>query len=165
MHSDAALPSSYDAVPRFITGGSDAELITAIITGASLCIECIARRTGMSSAQVDTMLARIAMTVRLSVQPSRCTVCLEDKMVFTLYRTPEPLPRGARRPVSYSEALWVFLQGHRGHLFCSRCLGTAIGATTRIDRAVMDAEGRGAQRRYDRCSACGRERLVCGLPA
>jgi hypothetical protein len=162
---EAVLRASSDAAPRGTPGASDAELVTAIITGAALCIECIAKRTGMPSPQVDTMLARIAMTVKLSVQARRCTACLEDKMVFTLYQAPEPAPRPVRRPASNTEALWLFLRNHRGRAFCTRCLATAIGATARIDRAVMDAEGRGAQRRYDRCSTCGRDRLVCGLKA
>jgi hypothetical protein len=164
QRSDAVLRTSCDdASPRAATGASDAELVTAIIAGAALCIECIGKRTGMPSPHVDTMLARIAMTVKLSVQARRCSACLEDKMVFTLYRAPDPSPRPARRSASHTDALWLFLRNHRGLVFCTRCLATAIGATARIDRAVMDAEGRGAQRRYDRCSTCGRDRLVCGL--
>jgi hypothetical protein len=164
QRSEAALrTSSDDTSPRAATAASDAELVTTIITGAALCIHCIAKRTGMPLPQVDTMLARIAMTVKLSVQPRRCSACLEDRMVFTFYRTPEPSPRPVRRPANHTDALWLFLRNHRGRAFCTRCLATAIGATARIDRAVMDAEGRGAQRRYDRCSTCGRDRLVCGL--
>ena len=55
--------------------------------------------------------------------------------------------------------LWTFLEGHRGEMFCTACLQT----TKRIDRTVMEAEGRGAQRRHDRCAACGKVRLVCGI--
>jgi len=154
---------------RRIAGGSDGELVSAIVTEAPLCIACLAGRTGVPRQQVDTVLSRIGRTIKLSVRPGRCAGCLEDKMVFALHRArrpadapPDPAPQPAPAPGAYRAALWSFLVDHRGAMFCSRCLATAIGATSRIDRALMDAEGRGGRRRYGRCSVCGRERLVCG---
>jgi hypothetical protein len=74
---------------------------------------------------------------------------------------PQCADAGRTRP----DALWQFLEGHRGELVCTQCLAAVLGATGRIDRAVMEAEGRGAQRRYGQCSMCGKDRLVCGLSA
>jgi hypothetical protein len=65
--------------------------------------------------------------------------------------------------MTHNEAIWEFLDSHWGEMFCTQCLARALGATGRIDRAVIGAEGRGALRRYGTCSVCGRDRLVCGL--
>jgi hypothetical protein len=67
------------------------------------------------------------------------------------------------RPPRKPEILWPFLESHRGQLFCTSCLAKALGVTGRLDRAVLGAEGRGAQRQYGSCSACGKTRLLCGL--
>ncbi|MGH6689998.1 MAG: hypothetical protein ACREF4_04870 [Gammaproteobacteria bacterium] len=44
--------------------------------------------------------------------------------------------------------MWRFLADHRGKMFCAQCLAAALGASRRIDRALIAAEGRGAQRLY-----------------
>jgi hypothetical protein len=75
----------------------------------------------------------------------------------------ELVPETNRRPASLAAALWKFLEGRRGQMFCTQCLVRALGATRRLDRAVIAAEGRGAHRRHRPCSVCGRDRLVCGL--
>jgi hypothetical protein len=73
------------------------------------------------------------------------------------------LPESPSAPPSIREALWRFLESHRGQMFCAQCLATAVAATQRLDRALLGAEGRGARRRHGRCSACGKDRLLCGL--
>jgi hypothetical protein len=81
--------------------------------------------------------------------------------------TPQTMSSIAPRPTTslaaHVKALWRFLESRPGDRFCTRCLATAIGATGRIDRVVLELEGRGAERRHDRCSACNKERLLCGL--
>lgn len=73
-------------------------------------------------------------------------------------------PRDARPP-SLVEAVWQYLEAHRGEGFCARCLAVALATATRLDHAISIAEGRGARRRHGRCSTCGARRLVCGLAA
>ena len=65
--------------------------------------------------------------------------------------------------MTYAEAVWRFLDGQRGQMFCSQCIGKAALADKRIDSALMSAEGRGAIRRYGTCVTCGKDRLLCGL--
>ena len=64
---------------------------------------------------------------------------------------------------SIGEALWQFLASRRGEMFCTLCLGQALGTSARFDRALLVAEGRGAGHRHGTCSMCGRHRLLCGL--
>jgi hypothetical protein len=64
---------------------------------------------------------------------------------------------------SINEALWQFLASRRGEMFCTLCLGVALGTGARLDRALLVAEGRGAGRRHGACSMCGKHRLLCGL--
>lgn len=63
----------------------------------------------------------------------------------------------------HNEAVWQFLDGQRGQMFCAQCIGKAVLAVKRIDHAIMRAEGRGAIRRYGPCVTCGKDRLLCGL--
>jgi hypothetical protein len=43
----------------------------------------------------------------------------------------------------HAEALWRFLDSHRGKMFCTRCIAVALVTDNRIDRIVIAAEGRG----------------------
>ena len=71
----------------------------------------------------------------------------------------------AARTLVLGEALWLFLESRRGDAFCSACLAAVLEAPRRIDRALMEAEGRGARRRYGPCATCGKDRLLAGLRA
>jgi hypothetical protein len=73
------------------------------------------------------------------------------------------LPESPGATPSIAEALWRFLERRRGEMFCAQCLTAAVATTGRLDRALLGAEGRGARRRHGRCSACGKDRLLCGL--
>ena len=65
--------------------------------------------------------------------------------------------------MKYDDAVWQVLSGQRGRMLCTLCIGKAVQAVTRIDKALMTAEGRGAIRRYAPCATCGKDRLLCGL--
>jgi hypothetical protein len=152
---------------RVIRGGSDAGLVALAITDASLCLACVARKTGVPEPEVDAILLRVAGTLKLAAVGGRCDACLELKTVFRLNRTAgdptvtppaEPAP-----PLNLGRAVWRFLEKHRGRMFCAQCLGRALGVPRRLDRAVIAAEGRGARRHYGPCAICGKDRLVCGL--
>jgi hypothetical protein len=64
---------------------------------------------------------------------------------------------------AYNEAVWQFLNGQRGRMFCALCIGKAVLAVKRIDNAIMRAEGRGAIRQHGPCVTCGKNRLLCGV--
>ena len=141
-------------------GGSDAEMIAGVLSEAPLCLSCIAKITGVPSPQIEAVLATVATSLKLTLRSAHCSSCLEQKPVTYALTTSAKPPSP---PVDKSEALWRFLEQHRGNMFCTPCLSTALGTRGRLDRAVMGVEGRGARRFYGVCATCGRPRLVCGL--
>jgi hypothetical protein len=70
---------------RHIGGGSgDIGLISTTITGASLCLDCIARKTGVPVRRVDAMLTTVAAAIKLVVKPGRCDGCLGPAKTFSV---------------------------------------------------------------------------------
>jgi hypothetical protein len=61
------------------TSASDAPLILTVITGMLLCVECIAKKTGIPVTEVDAALRTVARTLRLTMGPRRCDGCLQRK--------------------------------------------------------------------------------------
>ena len=156
---------------RRISGGSDvdAPLIVEVISKGPMCLECLAKRTGVPSSRITESLQRMGEFIAVTAEADRCGPCLR---ITTVYRLTDPRasasPRVASLPtrlaaLTHTEAIWQFLDAHRGEMFCTQCLATALCATKRIDRAVLGAEGRGALRRYGICVKCGKDRLLCGL--
>ena len=151
---------------RPIRGGSDLDLpfIVEIIVRTPMCLDCVSKKTGIPEARARESLLRIGSFMVVDIASGHCEGCLEVK---TTYRVSDHAAHGNgdARPalVTQSEALWVFLTSHRGKMYCTQCIATALFATKRIDRAVLGAEGRGARRQYGTCAACGKERLLCGL--
>ena len=66
------------------TPPDDVTLIIAAITGAFLCVECIARKTGTPRPAVDAALARIGTTLLISTASAPCDGCLTVSRVFRL---------------------------------------------------------------------------------
>jgi len=162
------LSSTYGRL-RPIGGGSDAGDVALAITDASLCLPCIAKKTGVPEHETEALLMSIATTLKLVAIPGHCDGCLDRGTTFHLNRTTGNGMPGATAaaPVpgmSPGAAVWRYLEEHRGQMFCTQCLGRALGMTRRLDRAVITAEGRGARRRYSACQICRKDRLVCGLP-
>ena len=156
-----------------IRGSSDLDspFIVEIIVRTPMCLDCVAKKTGIPEARARESLLRIGSFMVVDIASGPCEGCLEVK---TTYRISDQAAHGngdgagtwsPARPamVSQSEALWEFLTSHRGQMFCTQCVATALFATKRIDRAVIGAEGRGARRQYGTCASCGKERLLCGL--
>lgn len=133
-----------------------------------MCVECLVRRTGAPPAEITQALQRIGEHLAVATFMASCGSCLR---LTRLYGLTEGASNGApaapavARPAArtQNEAIWEFLESHRGKMFCTHCIATALSATRRIDRAVLGAEGRGALRRYGVCAECGKERLLCGL--
>ena len=64
---------------------SDATLILTAITGkVLLCVECVAKKTGVPATEVDAALRTVARAIRLTMGPRRCDGCLERKTTFSL---------------------------------------------------------------------------------
>ena len=154
-------------VHRHIRGASDLEspYIVELIATSPTCLECVARKTGIPVAQVESALRRIRAYMVVAVESRHCGGCLNVTTTYQLSRRDgHPLPEPARPMlVTQSEMIWRFLEGHRGQMFCTQCLSNAVMAVKRIDRAILRVEGRGARRQYGRCASCGKERLLCGL--
>lgn len=62
----------------------DPALISTVITGASLCMDCIAKKTGIPLAQVEPVLVGIGETVKVMSDVAPCDACLTAKKVFRL---------------------------------------------------------------------------------
>ncbi len=62
----------------------DADVITSTITGASLCAECLARKTGIPFGRIDAALGRIGKTLRVMSDVAPCDGCLTATKVFRL---------------------------------------------------------------------------------
>lgn len=151
---------------RRIRGGSesDSPFIIEIISKASMCLPCVASKTGISPTRIAEVIERIRSFIVVENGTGRCAGCLQ---VTSTYRVPDHTAPDAleRRPIpsTLNAALWRFLEDHRDQMFCTQCIANALFATKRIDRAVLGAEGRGARRQYGACASCGKERLLCGL--
>ena len=66
-------------------GSDDAGLISATLAdGAALCLECIAKKTGVPIDHVEAVLARIGKTIRIGSVRSICRTCLTRRTVFRL---------------------------------------------------------------------------------
>jgi hypothetical protein len=161
---------------RPIAGGLDPDgtlVLEVLATSGTVCLDCLARKTGVSALSVTNVLQRFKEIVAIAATMARCDGCLRLTKTYTVNdRTdadmrPRPRTRdgiGRPRAPDLAEALWRFLTNRRGELFCTQCLATAILAIKkRIHRVVIIAEGRGALRRHGPCASCRKERLLCGL--
>ena len=64
---------------------ADAGLISATLAdGAALCLECIAAKTGVPIGDVESVLARIAKTLRIGSGRGLCSACLAERTVVRL---------------------------------------------------------------------------------
>jgi hypothetical protein len=154
---------------RRIAGGSDADtpLIIDAIGRTPMCVECLTRKTGVAAARITDALDRVGRSIVVTASMARCEACLRLTRVYGVNGAVgaaaatlvSPRPAG----LTQNEAVWQFLETHRGEMFCTQCIALALSATKRIDRAVIGAEGRGARRQHGRCSRCGKDRLLCGL--
>jgi hypothetical protein len=156
---------------RRIRGGSDLDspFIVEIIAKGPMCLECLTKKTGIAPERITDVLRRVQTFIGIGTETARCEACLQVNTTYRLngHKTEAPLPssssrRGPSAPTR-NEAVWLFLEAHRGQMFCTQCIATALFATKRIDRAVLGAEGRGALRRHGQCWTCGKDRLLCGL--
>lgn len=156
---------------RPIRGGSDLDtpFVAEIIARVPMCLGCVAKKTGITEVTAAEAIERIGTSVIVQSAQGQCGGCLQ---LQTIYRIADQKGRDdggnaqappRQAPLTQNEALWQFLESHRGQMFCTQCIATALFATKRIDRAVLGAEGRGARRRYGTCASCGKERLLCGL--
>jgi hypothetical protein len=62
----------------------DTGLVSAALIEGMLCVDCIARRTGVPAARVDAALATIGQTVKVGDGPSLCSACRTTTRVFHL---------------------------------------------------------------------------------
>ena len=172
-HSRALIAQSARlcGMARPILGGSDLDspFIAELIARVPMCLPCVAKKIGIAEARAAEAMERIGTFMVVQNTTATCGGCLDmtttyrirDKAPHTDGGPAHPQPRPAA--LSQNGALWTFLETHRGQMFCTQCIATALHATKRIDRAMLGAEGRGARRRYGTCASCGKERLLCGL--
>ena len=75
---------------RHIAGGSDVALVTGMITDASMCLPCIAKKSGAPTEQINALLRLIAANLRLAVAICQCAACLEMKTTFRINTNGHP---------------------------------------------------------------------------
>jgi len=64
---------------------ADAGLISAALAGGTaLCLECIARKTGVPVGDVGAVLVRIGKTLRIESRRAICSACLAARKVVRL---------------------------------------------------------------------------------
>jgi hypothetical protein len=141
----------------------DAGLVIAMISGVSLCLECISKRSGVPAPRVDVMLTTVARTISLVVETGRCDACLETRRTYRL--TAPAAHANATRPRGTQHAILNFLRQCAGEAFCADCLAHRLFDGKNIDVTMRHLEGSGVHRRHARCSACGKLRLVASLPS
>jgi hypothetical protein len=153
---------------RRICGGSDLDspFVVELIAKAPMCLPCVARKTGISESRVADAVERTREFMVVEVARTRCEGCLQPTTTYRISDNGGGATTAAPpRPTltSLSDALWGFLESHRGKMYCTQCIANSLFATKRIDRAILGAEGRGARRHYGPCASCSKERLLCGL--
>jgi hypothetical protein len=62
----------------------DAGQIMALITAASMCGDCLARKTGPTARRIDGVLNGPADSVVVNTTPGRCNSCLKETVVHRL---------------------------------------------------------------------------------
>jgi hypothetical protein len=158
--------SVYPRICPIAGGSSDEAAVVTVITGASLCLECIAKKSGVPPPRVDAVLTMIAGTVALVMETHRCGACLETRKTFSVDSARHrPGLVEATRPRVTQDTILGFLRQQPGRAFCAECIRRGILAGKNIDVALRHLEGNGMPRRHARCSACGKLRLVAGLPS
>jgi hypothetical protein len=157
--------STYPRI-RPISGGSsdDAAIVVTMITDVSLCLECIAKKSGLPLTRIGALLTTIAANIALVVETGRCDACLETMTTVRL-DSHRPGIDEATRPRVTRDAILRFLRQHPDRAFCADCISTTIFAGKNIDVAMRHLEGNGVHRWHARCSACAKLRLVAGLPS
>ena len=84
---DRRFSSTYSRL-RPIRGASDSSvdvgLVTEAIAGAFLCVQCIAKKTGLQPPDVNDHLRAIARMVRLTIGTRRCDGCLSSTATFSV---------------------------------------------------------------------------------
>lgn len=164
-----------DTVRRLLQSRVHSHLIAMLLTPLPLCTSCLADRTGRRAEDVEAVISTIAATILLLIGPDICAACQTTRTTVRLAgagpeTTPRPGPNVSpstvhRAPVrpALDAMIWRTLEARPGELLCTACLAKAIGATQRIDHALMAAEGRGAVRRFGPCAGCAKQRLLCGV--
>src|ERR1051326_5170227 len=72
--------------PHPIQGASELDTSTfvALLANVSLCIDCIAKKTGVPRDEAKTLLSRIRTSIHVPGETARCEVCLTQTTVFRL---------------------------------------------------------------------------------
>ena len=73
-----------DDTPPTNTAVPDIALIAAAIIGASLCVPCLHRKTGIPGPHIAAMLVGIRRDIAVRSHRSRCSGCLSTTWVYRL---------------------------------------------------------------------------------
>ena len=61
-------------------------IVTRLILDRPTCLDCIARKSGLTVREAEVTLDMIADALRVYREPDRCLVCEEMKRVFSVKR-------------------------------------------------------------------------------
>jgi len=153
-----------------IGGGApvdDAAQVLAMIARVSLCPACIAHKTGIPVSRVEGLLTTVAETIALNVAPRPCAACLATKVTYSFdgHATVPGRTAPVRGTNGMQRTMLNFFEQHQGAAFCVDCITAKRFPGKDLDGPMRLLEGYGVRRYHDRCSVCGKQRLVARLPA
>ena len=85
--STALIAHALTLCGRFgLSGASDSDLpiLTSVLRGASLCTDCLARKSGSPRGTIAAAMGMIAKTVKVTTSVARCDGCLALETVYRL---------------------------------------------------------------------------------
>ena len=132
----------------------DASLIGSAITEASLCGDCLARKTGIPRGQVRDSVTRTAGTGKVNSRIDRCDACLKTAVVYRL-------GNAARiAGVSRSQVRDVVEDLAAGPV-CTKCLATRLRLTLfSVQEVVATLRGTFLVDSIQSCRQCGSHKTV-----
>ena len=71
-------------MPTRKASDADGALITTIVSGASVCVPCIAKRVDLKPAHVDSALLVLGKSLKITARMGRCDACLKQTVVHHL---------------------------------------------------------------------------------
>jgi hypothetical protein len=132
----------------------DASVIASLIGDASLCGDCLARKTGIPLRQVGNSVTRIRGTMKVTSKIARCDGCLKATVVYRLGTT-FPMAGG-----SHSPAREVVEELESGP-FCTKCLATRLRLTRfSIEHVVAELRRAFVIDTIEPCLECGSRKTI-----
>jgi hypothetical protein len=132
----------------------DGSLIASFISDASLCGDCLARKTGSRPGQVRQAVTRMAGTVKVRSNIDRCDGCLKSAVVYRLgnaFSIPGRSGSPARQVIEELD----------GGPFCIKCLATRLRLMrVSVEHVVAELRRKFLIDSIEPCAQCGSQKTI-----